>query len=229
MQEANEAGDREIKAIIFDMDNTLLEFFEAKFKACEAVIEYLGEGDGEELVSYFFRGEHGFEDHQNIRDYLQELGLNGEHGECCRIYEEVKLKNIWPYPGVRETLGELKKMGLRLAVVTDAFNGHAVSRLRKVGLDQFFDEVVSADMTGRRKPEPDSIELVLERLGVGVEDCLMVGDSLNRDIEAGNRLGMMTIYAAYGDRRFKGENGADFVLREFEGLLDLLKVENEIK
>ncbi|MFO7966787.1 MAG: HAD hydrolase-like protein [Archaeoglobaceae archaeon] len=73
------------------------------------------------------------------------------------------------------------------------------------------------------------IKTALERLGVGVEDCLMVGDSLNRDIEAGNRLGMMTIYAAYGDRRFNGGNGADFVLREFEGLLDLLKVENEIK
>lgn len=52
------------------------------------------------------------------------------------------------------------------------------------------------------------IKTALERLGVG--------DSLNRDIEAGNRLGMKTVYAAYGDRMFKG-------------MLDLLKVEGEIK
>ncbi|MFP3909911.1 MAG: HAD family hydrolase [Archaeoglobaceae archaeon] len=230
MQETNGTGDREVKAIIFDMDNTLLEFYEAKLKACNAVVEHIGEGDGEELLNYFFRG-YGFEDHRNIQDYLMDLGVgvDAELGECCRIYEDVKLQSVWPYPGVRETLEKLKRMGLRLGVVTDAFNGHAVSRLRRVGLEEFFDVVVSADMTGTRKPETDSLELALERLGVNAEESLIVGDSLNRDIEAGRRLGMRTAYAAYGSKRFERMDGADLVLREFRGLLDLLKVENGIR
>ncbi len=68
----------------------------------------------------------------------------------------------------------LKEMGLRLAVVTDAFNGHAVKRLEKVVLDHLFDVAVSADMTGKKKPETDSIKLALERLGVEPGESLMV-------------------------------------------------------
>lgn len=52
----------------------------------------------------------------------------------------------------------------------------------------------------------------------------MFGDSLRRDIEAGKRLGMLTVYAEYGDRDFfesrKGK--ADFVARESEGVLGIL-------
>ncbi len=115
-------------------------------------------------------------------------------------------------------------MGLKLAVVTDAMNGHALSRLHKAGLIHFFDVIVSADMTGNRKPEPDSIKLALDRLGVDAENAIMVGDSLRRDIEAGKKLGMVTAYAAYGDRNFfeKKKYRADFILRDIGELQRLL-------
>jgi len=134
--------------------------------------------------------------------------------ECCKIYEEVKLGNIKPYPYVRETLEKLKEMGLKLAVVTDACNGNAIARLQKTNLLHFFDVVVSADMTGKRKPEPDSIKLALDKLGVKAEEAIIVGDSIRRDVEAGRKIRMVTVYAAYGDRNFFEREGreADFVI-----------------
>ena len=189
-----------IRAVIFDLDNTLVDFVEAKMKACEAVVKRLGSGNAEELLKYFIRQNHGFESHENIADYLRDKGIySGElYRECCEIYERVKLESIKLYPGIREVLENLKQKGVKLAVVTDAENGHALSRLNKFGLQKYFDVIISADMTGKRKPEPDSLLLALRKLGVKAEEAAIVGDSLRRDIDAGKRLGMLTVYAAYG-------------------------------
>ncbi len=215
-----------IRAVVFDMDNTLFDFVEAKIKACKAVVEYLGLSDEWELLNYFLRRVHGFEDNRNIRDFMQDKGVYSQKKfeVCCQIYEDVKLQNIQPYPGVRDVLERLKKMRLKLAVVTDALNGHALKRLQRAELIHFFDVVVSGDMTGKRKPEPDSIKLALNRLGVHPREAVMVGDSLRRDIEAGRRLGMITVYAAYGDRNFFEEKRgkADFVIENAMELIRLL-------
>jgi putative hydrolase of the HAD superfamily len=217
-----------IRAVVFDMDNTLFDFVEAKIKACKAVVEYLGLNDEWELLNYFLRGKHGFEDSRNIEDFMLDKGVysHEKFEECCRIYEEVKLGHIKPYPGVKEVLERLKDMGLKLAVVTDALNGHALKRLQRAELLHFFDVVVSGDMTGRRKPEPDSINLALNKLGVDPKEAVMVGDSIRRDIEAGKRLGMITVYAAYGDRNFfESKHGeADFTIGSIKELYDILKL-----
>ncbi len=223
-----------VKAVIFDLDNTLVDFVEAKIKACKAVVERLGFGDADELLHYFLRWKHGFESHENIADYLKDKGIYSEelYRECCEIYDRVKLENITLYPGIKEVLSSLKQRGIKLAVVTDAENGHAISRLKKAGLEKYFDVVISADMTGKRKPEPDSLLLALKKLGVKAEEAAIVGDSLRRDIEAGKRLGMLTVYAAYGDRNFfesrEGKEKADFVSKRPEDILLKLKITTEI-
>lgn len=219
-----------IKAVIFDLDNTLVDFVEAKIKACRAVVERLGCGDADELLRYFLRSKHGFESHENIADYLRDKGIYSEelYRECCKIYDKVKLENIKLYPGIREVLSSLRQKGVKLAVVTDAENGHAISRLKKAGLEKYFDVIISADMTGKRKPEPDSLLLALKKLEVKAEEAAIVGDSLGRDIEAGKRLGMLTVYAAYGDRNFSesrnDRNKADFVAERPEEILSKLNI-----
>jgi putative hydrolase of the HAD superfamily len=219
---------RKIKAVIFDLDNTLVDFVEAKIKACRAVVERIGCGDENELLQYFLRWKYGFESHENLADYLRDKGVFSEelYRECCRIYDEVKLESIEVYPGITEVLEKLKEAGVKLAVVTDAENGHALARLQKTGLLKYFDVVVSADITGKRKPEPDSILLALEMLGVDVAEAAVVGDSIRRDIEAGKKLGMLTIYAAYGDRNFfESKSGeADFTAKRPGDILKILKI-----
>jgi len=146
MQKADGVKNRKIRAIIFDMDNTLFDFVEAKIRACRAVIDYISIGSEEELLQYFLSGKYGFEDHRNIAEYMRDKGTYSKEKfeECCKIYEEVKLSSIKPYPHVRETLEKLKEMGLKLAVVTDACNGNAIDRLQKTKLLHFFDVVVSS-------------------------------------------------------------------------------------
>lgn len=211
-----------VEAVICDMDNTLFDLVGAKREACRCVVDYLGTGDPEALFSRFLSGAYGFEDHRNIRDYLESLGVYdpGTFEVCCRTYEDVKLDMVETYPGVEETLRCLADAGIGLAVATDAELFQARRRLGKTGLIDLFEVVVTPEISGKRKPEPDSLLYALRRLDTAPAEAMMVGDSPVRDIAPGRRLGMVTAFAAYGDWRGSGpaEVGADIVLANFSEL-----------
>ncbi|NMA89102.1 MAG: HAD-IA family hydrolase, partial [Methanoculleus bourgensis] len=194
---------QQIETVVCDMDNTLFDLVGAKLEACRCVVDYLGAGDPEALFLQFLNGVYGFEDHRNIRDYLEALGVYQPRTfeVCCRTYEGVKLDLVEPYPGVEETLRCLQDAGIRLAVATDAESVQADRRLRKTGLIDFFEVVVTPEVSGRRKPEPDSLLYALRRLDAVPEEAMMVGDSPRRDIAPGRQLGMVTAFASYGDWR----------------------------
>ena len=183
------------------MDNTLYDFYHAKTEACTKVAELAEAGEGAELFRYFLHGPHGFEHHHNIRDYLQDRDIFSEklYLEACAVYEEEKIGSLRLYPGVEETIRALHARGVKLAIVTDAETTQAEKRMRAIGLRHYFDTVVTPDISGRRKPNPDTFLTALEHLGETPEVGWVVGDSPKREIEPGNALGMKTIYAKYGD------------------------------
>ncbi len=218
-----------LKAVLFDMDNTLFDFVAAKLEACREIISFIGTEKGDtaeepsELFRYFLRGTYGFEDYENIRDYMQERNLFTIKGyrKCCEIYENEKLQNLELYPTVTDTLGKLKELGLKLVIITDADTHHALARLTRVGLLNYFDFVVAADMTGTKKPDPAHFLFALETLKIKPEETLVVGDSIKRDIVPAHKLGFKTAYAAYGDWR-PGEvtdKCFDFRLSTFSDML----------
>lgn len=212
------------------MDNTLFDFVAAKLQACRQILSYLENeepaGEPSELFNYFLRGNYGFEDYENIRDYMQERKLFtvSSYWECCDLYEKEKLQNLELYPGVKETLGNLKKLDLKLVVITDASRYHARARLKKVKLLNFFDFLVAADMTGTKKPDPAHFLFALKELGIKPEESVVVGDSIRRDIMPARKLGMKTAYAAYGDWRpvERADCPFDFKLNKFSELFECI-------
>lgn len=226
-----------LKAILFDMDNTLFDFIAAKLGACREILSYIGKENGDtagepsEFFRYFLRGIYGFEDYENIRDYMQERNLFTAQGyrECCEIYEREKLQNLELYPAVMDTLDKLRELGLKLVIITDADRHHALARLTKVGLLKYFDLLVTADMTGTKKPDPAHFLFALEALGTKPGEALVVGDSIKRDIVPARKLGLRTAYASYGDWRPGEETDQffDFRLSTFSDLLEISESEQK--
>jgi len=222
-----------LSLIMFDMDNTLFDFVAAKLVACKEILSHIGRDTGDnaeapsELFRYFLRGTHGFEDYENIKDYMQERALftAQSYRYCCEIYEREKVENLRLYPGVKDTLCQLKKMDLKLVIITDADRHHALARLTRVGLLDFFDLLVAADMTGTKKPDPAHFLFALQALDIRPEDSLVVGDSIRRDMAPARRLGLKTAYASYGDWRPEEETDQcfDFKLAKFSDLLECIK------
>ncbi|KXB07715.1 hypothetical protein AKJ51_00380 [candidate division MSBL1 archaeon SCGC-AAA382A20] len=218
---------RDIEAIIFDMDNTLFDFVEAKMKACRKVTESVGVNDGTELFNYFLRDGVGFEDVECIADYLRDRSIYEEvtYRQCCDIYEKTKLENIETYDGVRETLQFLEKKGFGLALVTNADRKNLDARLEKADLSHFFDTTVSSEETGKAKPDLSPLLLALDELGMEAPETLKVGDSLTRDISPAKKLGMITAYAEYGDKNLEKEEDLepDYKLKDIKDLIPLLR------
>lgn len=225
MQKTDGTEDCKIKGIMFDMDNTLFDLVEAKIASCEAIIDHIGTGDPKELLMYFLRPEHGFENPENIRDYLRDIKVYSGpvFDNCCKIYHDTKIDTIKLYPHVLETLALLREQKIGLFIVTDASHDNAHARLEKLSLSEMFDHIITSDMTGSSKPDIKVFRHALSRAGLRAEEVLFVGDSLRRDIEPAKKAGMLTAHALYGDRNI-GESckaQADHILNSIREIFNV--------
>ncbi len=184
------------------MDNTLFDLVGAQMAACHAVTRSLGETGEDELFGYFLRPVHGFESHENIRDFMSDrkIPVSETYDRARRIYEQEKLRFINPYPGVVDTLSGIRDQGLPMGIVTDAHSRDAIMRLEKAGLLRFFTCMVTYDLVRVKKPAHEPFIAALDMLRSSADKVLLVGDSPRRDIEPGKALGFKTVYARYGDR-----------------------------
>jgi putative hydrolase of the HAD superfamily len=215
-----------IRCLLFDMDNTLFDLVGAQIAACKAVVQHLGQDDGEELFSYFLTPSHGFESHENIRQYMNErsIPVDGFFRKACQVYETVKLQHIYPYEGVIGTLQSLQIQRYDMGIVTDAHSRDATLRLEKTGLLPFFCCMVSYDMVNVKKPAIEPFLFALEMMKAGTDETILIGDSPRRDIEPGHLLGIRTVYARYGDRFSDDRSNipADFVIDTIADLPEIL-------
>jgi putative hydrolase of the HAD superfamily len=215
-----------VTTLLFDMDNTLFDLVGAQIDACHAVAEHLGQDDGEDLFSCFLAPTHGFESHENIRQYMEErsIPVNGTFRTACQVYERVKLQSIFPYEGIPETLQSLKGEGYLMGIVTDAHSRDATLRLEKAGLLPFFCCIVSFDRVKVKKPAHEPFLFALEMMKAHPGEAVLIGDSPRRDIAPCRSLGIRTVYARYGDRFSLDRDNvpADFIIDTPEELPDII-------
>jgi putative hydrolase of the HAD superfamily len=215
-----------VRAVIFDMDNTLFDLVGAQMTACDAVTRSLGVAGENLLFPYFLRPVHGFESHENILDFMQDYGLCSpeSYENARRIYEQEKIRAITPYPGVVDTLTRIRDRGLPMGIVTDAHSRDAVRRLEKAGLLPFFTCMVTYDLVRVKKPAREPFITALDMLKSTADEVILVGDSPRRDIEPGKCLGIRTVYARYGDRFSDDRSSvqADYTLDTMAQLPEIL-------
>lgn len=216
---------RRIRAVLFDLDNTLIDFVSAQVGACSAVVSRLGRGNKLDLLDMFVRSRGQYESHAIIADYMAKLGTFDPDlfFECCEAYDCTKNELTKPYEGIAELLAALKGRGIMLGIVTNARRVNAEIRLERTGLKKYFDAIVTADDTERVKPDPHQLLIALGRMGIKPDEALFVGDSIQRDIKAAKKIGMATAYAKYGDCNFfeERDESPDYVL---DSPLDLLGI-----
>jgi 2-phosphoglycolate phosphatase len=130
------------------------------------------------------------------------------------------------YPGVRATLGRLHSQGVRLAVATNKVEAITVDALGRLGISAEFDIVVGAESVTHRKPDPEAVRLILDRLRIRAREALMVGDTA-ADITAGKRAGTWTCAVLYGYGEASDLEAAepDFQVARFDEIPDLLRTE----
>lgn len=221
-----------IKAVIFDLDNTLVDFMRVKRAAVEGAVEAMIDaglkGTKEEATKRVFSmyDREGIEDQRVFDKMLVEtLGEIDYRILAAGIvgYRRAKEGRMVLYPHVRQTIIELVRMNMKLALVSDAPRMSAWTRLIFLGLDSFFNTVVANEDTGKKKPDPAPFMHAVSKLGVKPEECIMIGDWAERDMVGAKALGMKTAFARYGDDFNTKDHGADFELTDISDLVPIVK------
>jgi putative hydrolase of the HAD superfamily len=224
-----------IKAVIFDLDNTLIDFMRMKSRAIEAAINSMIDAG----LNFSYKviktkvdeiyNEKGIE-YQQIFDLLLQSLLGKVDLKILSAgivaYRTAREAELNTYPLVVPTLIQLIKMGIKLGVVSDAPAREAWLRLSYIGLHHIFDAVITIDDSKEPKPSPVPFNMVLQRLEIKPEESLMVGDWAERDVAGAKAVGMKTAFAKYGDTFGTKQPGADYVLNSFSEIVNIVKKEN---
>jgi len=226
-----------IKAIIFDIDNTLLDFMTMKSNAINAAVDgMIANGlDIEKEIAvkqifdiYNFKG---YEHQKVLNEFITNTVGHIDYKMLAAGIVEYKLAkeaSLSLYPGVKDTMINLSNFGLKLGILSDAPSREAWIRMYILKIHKIFDEVVTFDDTGFHKPAKEPFIKIKELLDVEFHECLMVGDWPERDIKGARQFGMKTAFAKYGATEIIDNSGADYELDTIHELIDIIKSENKI-
>ena len=224
-----------IKAVIFDLDNTLVDFMNMKRRAIEGAIPAMCDSglnltatEASKIIDEIY-DEKGME-YQRVFDiFLQRVLKKVDYKILSAgivAYRRAREAALTPYPHVYPTLNKLLKMGIKMGILSDAPTKEAWLRLAYLNFHHIVDAVVTSEDTGKSKPAPEPFMEILKRLEVTPEESLMVGDWAERDIVGAKNVGMKTAFAKYGDTFDTQTHDADYELNDVSEIINIIEKEN---
>jgi HAD superfamily hydrolase (TIGR01549 family) len=182
------------KAIIFDIDGTLLDSVDLHAEAWQEAFHHFGR----DIQFQEIRAQIGKGGDQLLPVFLppEELKANGHALEQfrARLFKEKYLPKVKPFPCVRELFQLVKARGQKTALASSAKGDELKTFERIANIEDLVEVETSSADAKKSKPHPDIFEAALARLGADVQppDAIVVGDSPH-DAEAATRAGLRTV------------------------------------
>lgn len=191
-----------IKAVFWDIDNTILDYEKCSERAMEAVCQRFGTEYSTMLLGSFRRIDEGLWERQNreeltveevfqkrAEEMLAVMGLDLPANAFLDTYAEEFGETTELVDGVEQALAECREKGCILYCASNGVHAMQVHRLEKAGLLDMFRDVYVSDDIGYEKPDHRFFDTCLSRSGVKKEEALMIGDGKLTDIEGAMRAG----------------------------------------
>lgn len=203
-----------IRALLFDLDDTLLETYPAHraavLAACRQASERFPERTPEELRESFLQAYRALEAQVEAgtlqfatvmlfrtrvwEETLRTFDLPHELGaELARMYGEERARRYTLYQEVPQVLSTLGQK-YRLVLVTNGPGDLQREKVAAVGLERWIDRIVVSGEVGSWKPHPEIFRRALELAEAGPAEAVMIGDSLERDIHGANTFGIRSVW-----------------------------------
>jgi HAD superfamily hydrolase (TIGR01549 family) len=221
----------DLRAVIFDIDGTLVDSFSVYRKVFNEGIADHDIGPVPECLL-----DNCLRKGKSLREILEGLfppGTGDSTIDACKdrirsLFRQVEPQEIKAFPGVEELFWHLKSRGLKIGIATGRVSTPEDEwrRFTRLGLNRFVDAIVTSHEVFSRKPAPDVLLACARRLDVPIGACLAVGDT-ESDILAAKRAGAIAVYVRTGeeDADAIAKAGPDIILESTYDLLALLKGE----
>lgn len=178
------------RGVVFDQDGTLINTFVPAMHAYSAAV-------GREITLAELEPVAHLGAARNLISALLGHEATDEDDDVFHRALETAVSQVAPYPGIEDLLTTLRASDLRTAVATNSDARSASIVLRSHGLHELMDTIVTVDLVSGPKPNPESVLLAIERLGVSAEQVLFVGDS-RADMMAARSAGVTAVAAGWG-------------------------------
>lgn len=214
------------KAVIFDLDGTLTNTLKSIWKSANLSLKDVGLPPIELDRYRYFVGD-GAEElikRALIADGDVQLSRFDQMRESYRKHFEKYVNyEVKPYDGILELLTALKERGILMAVNSNKPQERTVDVVEKIFGKNTFDMLVGQCEERRRKPAPDGVFYILEKLGLSPDEVLYLGDTCV-DMKTGKSAGVFTLGALWGfrDRQELEANHADALIGQPLELLSYL-------
>lgn len=226
----------QIKAVFFDIDNTLydstLQVEMVRRNAIRAMIEAGLDVEEEDALNALLDivEKYGPNYEHHFDDLLKKFGKENNPRIIAAgivAYHTTKIAYLVPYPDTVHTLLLLRDRGYKLGVITEGRPVKQWEKLIRLGLQHFFHSVIISEEIQRQKPDAEMFRIAAKRIGVKPREAVMVGDRLDKDIQGANEAGMVTIQVMkgkYSTRMPEKEiQEPDYVVPSLKRVLDILK------
>ena len=208
------------RAVIFDLDGTLVDTAPDLMRATNHVLESLGRRpiSLNEVRAFVGHGARAL-----LTRGLKATGglpeaydVEPDYQRFVEYYARNIAEDSAPFPGLIPLLDRLRAEGFGLGICTNKLEGLSVQLLEALGLSKYFGSVVGPDTIGIAKPDPRPFHEAVARLGLTSPRALMVGDS-ETDILTARNAGVPVIAVPFGyTPRPVREFGPDRMIGHFD-------------
>lgn len=224
-----------IKALLIDIDNTIIDFGKSSALAMKLSFEERGLCYNDTVYTVFHQVNDGLwqqiEQKTFAKERLREvrwnliferLGIDADGEEFELIFKKYLAKCAEKVDGAEEMLSYLKGKYI-LCAASNGPHFEQFSRLEECGLLQYFDHVCVSEDAGADKPDEKFFEYCMSKLcGISRNEVMIIGDSLSADIRGGKRFGLKTCFFDFKKQGNITSGSADMMIKDLCEVRDIL-------
>ena len=200
-----------IRAVLFDLDNTLTHRDQSILAYSQHLAhtyqQQLQHDQISQIPSIIRRIDNGGYPKKELLTHpsiaasvayalLQELNWNSvpKLDELTQFWFQQFGLSAVAMPGANSLLAELKQQGYKLAIVSNGGHATRLTILQGLGFSHYFDEIISSELVGISKPNPEIFLHTSRQLNIVPENCLFIGDHPVNDIQGATQAGMKALW-----------------------------------
>jgi putative hydrolase of the HAD superfamily len=219
-----------IKAVLFDLDGTLLDRDESVKKFIyhqyDRLNRIVGRIPRETYIKRFIDlDQRGYvwkdKVYQRLVEEFQITAMTWE--ELLQDYLSEFKNHCVPFPNLISTLDKLKSRDIRLGMITNGRGQFQLDNIRALGIEKYFDTILISEWEGIKKPDPEIFKRALKQLKIAAPQSIFVGDHPENDVIAAQNVGMKGIWKK--DPQWESIE-ADYIVDDLAELLLFLNKEN---
>ncbi|WP_413375602.1 HAD family hydrolase [Alkalihalobacillus sp. 1P02AB] len=190
-----------IKAVLFDLDGTLLNrdqsvsnFIEKQY---ERLNKWVGHISKDAYITRFLELEkrgYVWKDkvYQHLVDEYEIKGVTPEF--LLKDYMNEFKHHCVPFPNLHRMLEQLKSSNYTLGIITNGYGQFQMDNIKALGIEGYFDVILVSEWEGIKKPDPKIFQRALKRLKTSPNESLFVGDHPENDVRAAQNVGIKGIW-----------------------------------